>query len=501
VTLTFAEGAIVAKRFRLEAMIGEGGMGSVWAATNTNTLRRVALKVLKGERVDDPRIRKRFLREGRAASAVRHPNVVEILDVLELDDGSPAMVMELLEGEALGRKLRRELRLSLSETASVLLPVISAVGTAHALGIVHRDLKPDNIFLTRMPDGTVTVKVLDFGIAKFSVVELQGEQTEGLTGTGAIVGTPHYMSPEQVFAEEVVDYRSDIWSLGIILYECVSGVRPTRGDNFGQTMKLIATGRFPRLADIVPDLPRDVIDIVGRMLSAEKEDRPALREVQAVLEPHSQVTVLAFAEPVLVPVRATLDASSSSGALPATVASSPSARALSAPSGPSTSPSRAADRMPTTLAAPEGSPDAPRGDGGTQNSVGVTFSGQRPRVRWPLAAAAVAVAGVAVAVVFVARPASTPGGRAPTATAAAAADANATAMTAPVAVASPVVGEASAATTGATAPPSATRPTASARTRARAGERDTPVRPLASGAPSSTTAPSTPGGLVEKPPF
>src|SRR5262249_38047907 len=152
-----AAGALLAGRFRLVRLLGEGGMGIVWEATNINTLRRVALKMLKPTGEGDERVRRRFLREGRAASAVQHPNVVEVLDMIELEDGSPVMVMELLEGESLAHRLKRLGALPLGETASLLLPALSAVGAAHAQGIVHRDLKPHNIFLSRAPDGACIV--------------------------------------------------------------------------------------------------------------------------------------------------------------------------------------------------------------------------------------------------------------------------------------------------------------------------------------------------------
>src|SRR5689334_8351676 len=143
--IELAAGALISARYRLERRLGEGGMGVVWAADDTQAGGRVAIKIMKAS--DDPDARRRFLREGRAASAVRHPGVVRILDVLELDDGAPAIAMELLEGESLREALAREGRLALPALLDVIAQVIAAVGTAHALGVVHRDLKPENIFL------------------------------------------------------------------------------------------------------------------------------------------------------------------------------------------------------------------------------------------------------------------------------------------------------------------------------------------------------------------
>src|SRR5688500_1886807 len=198
-------------------------MGVVWAARHLESGVLVALKFLRTGHggADDPDSLKRFLREARAAASVRHPHVVAIREVLELPDGRPVMVMELLAGETLRNRLSRAPRLSLEEVAAILLPVASAVGTAHAQGIVHRDLKPDNIFLSRDAGGAPLVKVLDFGIAKVTrASDDHASHGHGLTGSGEVLGTPNYMAPEQVFGERDIDQRCDIWALGVILYEC-----------------------------------------------------------------------------------------------------------------------------------------------------------------------------------------------------------------------------------------------------------------------------------------
>src|SRR5882724_1663838 len=181
-------GSVIAGRYRLDRVLGEGGMGCVWAATHTLTNKRVAIKLLKAE-VASPETLRRFVREARAASAVRHPNVVEVHDILSLDDGSPAMVMDLLEGETLAQLLERTGQIELADLAAIMAPVLSAVGSAHAVGIVHRDLKPDNIFLARLGDGRVEPMVLDFGIAK--VLPFSEEMPVGtaLTEGGTMLGT------------------------------------------------------------------------------------------------------------------------------------------------------------------------------------------------------------------------------------------------------------------------------------------------------------------------
>ena len=258
-------------------------MGEVWAVEHTITRRRAALKILGLALREKPEMRARFLREARAASSVEHPNVVEILDVFELEDGTPAIVMELLEGETLRAKLERDGPLSLPETARMLGPAASAVAAAHALGIVHRDLKPDNIFLSGT-ERPAHVKVLDFGIAKVD----EGDDRTGLTATGSFLGTPHYMAPEQAFGEKDVDGRADIWALGVILYECVSGARPVEGDHAGQVLKQLARGVITPLEFVAPDVSADVARMVGRMLERERGERLAdLDEVIHLLELHA----------------------------------------------------------------------------------------------------------------------------------------------------------------------------------------------------------------------
>ena len=180
--MSLAPGALIAGKFRLERSLGEGGMGVVWQAVHTVTRKPVALKFLKRDGSDDGRAIQRFLREARAACAVRHPNVVAVHDVLELEDGSPVMVMDFLEGETLAQRLSRERTLRLAEASRIMSLVCAAVGAAHALGIVHRDLKPENIFLSTSRAGS-DIKVLDFGIAKLTANDGDAAATGTATGT------------------------------------------------------------------------------------------------------------------------------------------------------------------------------------------------------------------------------------------------------------------------------------------------------------------------------
>jgi serine/threonine protein kinase len=288
-------------------------MGSVWAARHVVTGKSIALKFLKRPAASREVVR-RFAREARAACAVQHPNVREIYDVLELEDGLPVMVMECLEGESLADRLDREGKLELDEAARILLQVVSAVGTAHALGIVHRDLKPENIFLTE--GGHPAVRVLDFGIAKLAPVD--GENETHLTATGTMVGTPCYMAPEQVFGERDIDHRIDIWALGLLLYRTLTGVLPTQAENVGQVMKVIVTKSIRPIEEVDATVPDELARLVNRMLSRNRNARPRdLLEVQAVLAKFTDAVVPSFEAP------STALQSSSETAKPAIVPSTP----------------------------------------------------------------------------------------------------------------------------------------------------------------------------------
>jgi hypothetical protein len=291
-----APGTVLGGRYRLERVLGVGGMGTVWAVEDLETGARRALKLVNAEGEGDGAAgatgsRRRFLREARAASAVQHPNVVTIYDVLDRDDAPPALVMELLDGESLRARLDRDGALPLDALADVLVPVISAVGAAHALGVVHRDLKPENIFLA----GGV-VKVLDFGIAKLTTLDDEAMRSTGLT-TG-VLGTPAYMAPEQVFGEHDLDHRVDIWALGILVYEALAGECPTRGANVGQVLKHVVSLPFTPIEERVAGLPRELAALVARMLTRDRDGRPDLHEVLAVLGPHARHPAPSFGPPL-----------------------------------------------------------------------------------------------------------------------------------------------------------------------------------------------------------
>ena len=292
-------GATIQGRFTLDQFLGEGGMGAVWAAHHVLTGKPVALKILKGVGEEQ---RRRFVQEARVAAAIRHPNVVDIHDVIELEDGRPALVMDLLDGEPLDVALERKGKFELVELMQLMLSVLAGLGAAHAEGIVHRDMKPENIFLCVSPSGEHSVKLLDFGIAKLTALASAIRHTSALTQTGSVLGTPMYMAPEQVFGEKGIDHRADFWSLGIVIYECLTGECPIQGDNVGQLFKSISQRDFPPIAKRVPDLPPGLAELIDSMLSIKPEDRPdSAREIAQSVAFHTGLTLPAIAEPRWLP--------------------------------------------------------------------------------------------------------------------------------------------------------------------------------------------------------
>jgi serine/threonine-protein kinase len=277
-------GAVIAGRFRVDRLIAEGGMCRVYAAQHTLTRKHLALKVLRRAHAANPSMRRRFLREARAACAVRHRNVLEIDDVIELADSTLVLVMDRLEGESLAKKLFRRGRLPLAELAPIAIQVIDAVSAAHAVGIVHRDLKPENIFVGPGAGGVPSVKVIDFGIAKLTASNGDAERTDPETRRGDMLGTPYYMAPEQVVGDVAVDHRADIWAIGVILYEGLSGTRPVDGETVPQILLRTARGTIVPLEQRVSGLPIRLVKLVGRMLRRDRDERPSsLRELRLVL--------------------------------------------------------------------------------------------------------------------------------------------------------------------------------------------------------------------------
>jgi serine/threonine-protein kinase len=234
-------GHVIAGRYRLVQRLGQGGMGSVWSAEHLELRSKVAVKLIVPRYANDPDMLSRFVREARAAAALRSPHVVQIFDS-GLDEGLAFIAMEQLEGESLAARLDREHTLSPKLTATVVTHVARAITRAHEANLVHRDLKPENIFLVQNEDELVA-KVLDFGIAKVLAGE-DGEPPSTRTETGKLVGSPYYMSPEQARGRDV-DFRSDLWAIGVLAYECLIGKRPFTGISLGEIILAICTEPEP----------------------------------------------------------------------------------------------------------------------------------------------------------------------------------------------------------------------------------------------------------------
>ncbi|HEX4447559.1 MAG TPA: serine/threonine-protein kinase [Polyangiaceae bacterium] len=247
--MQLAANVVIAERFRLNRQLGQGGMGSVWHATHLALDIPCAVKFIEGEIAQLPEAQARFEREAKAAAQLRSPHVVQILDH-GVWLGTPYIAMELLDGEDLGKRLTRIGRMSPNETLRVVGQVTRALTKAHSVGIVHRDLKPDNIFLVPDDDREIA-KVLDFGIAKATGSGIDGSNTK----TGAMLGTPYYMSPEQAQGIKAVDARSDLWSLAVIVFQALTGKLPFESEALGDLLVRIIVAPVPMPSQYVQDLP------------------------------------------------------------------------------------------------------------------------------------------------------------------------------------------------------------------------------------------------------
>ena len=260
-------GEVLASKYRLEELLGSGGMGHVYRAVNQDVGRLVAIKVLRAEHAQNPQVVERFLREARAANLVRHPNVVDVLDVGRETAGAPFIVQELLEGEDLAHLVeRRGGRLPLEEVVDILGPVIDAVAEAHARGVIHRDIKPENVFLAKGPRAPIP-KLLDFGISKVSAPDLRA------TEVGVMMGTPAYMPPEQVRGARDANPQTDVWALGVMLFELISGRMPFDEGDAPALFVAIATRDAPTLLDIGAEVPPEISRVVARCLRRSPGER------------------------------------------------------------------------------------------------------------------------------------------------------------------------------------------------------------------------------------
>jgi len=265
------EGQILAGKFRIERVLGQGGMGIVVSATHLQLDERVALKFLLPDALANPEAVERFAREARAAVKIKSEHVARVSDVGTLESGSPYMVMEYLHGEDLAAWVRHHGALAVPEAIEFLLQACEAIAEAHALGIVHRDLKPANLFVTRRVDGSPCVKVLDFGISKLTVPGAAAEF--GMTKTSTVMGSPLYMSPEQMSSSRNVDMRTDIWALGVILYEILTGRVPFEAETMPQLCGMILQDPPRPIQELRPDLPQALQQVMLRCLEKDRERR------------------------------------------------------------------------------------------------------------------------------------------------------------------------------------------------------------------------------------
>jgi hypothetical protein len=281
-------GLVLGGRYLIERLLGEGGMGAVYQAAHTHMRKRFAVKVLHPEMSRLPEVVARFEREAMAAAHIDHPNVAAATDFGKLDDGSFFLVLEYIEGSSL-REAIDEGRLELGRAIHITRQIASALGRAHALGIVHRDLKPENVMLVAREGDENVVKVLDFGIAKVPVGELGGDHRtpgEALTQLGMVYGTPEYMAPEQALGQ-AVDPRADLYALGVMLFEMLTGARPYEHESKVTLLGMHVTAPIPRMADRVPEasFPAEIDAIVTKLLAKEASARFAdARELVEALD-------------------------------------------------------------------------------------------------------------------------------------------------------------------------------------------------------------------------
>ena len=267
------EGDVLAGKYRVERVLGSGGMGVVVSAVHVELNERVGLKFLLGAAAQRPEYVARFLREAQAAVRIKSEHVARVSDVGRLENGAPYMVMEFLAGRDLSEVLRAKGRLSIETVVDYVLQAIEAVAEAHSLGIVHRDLKPANLFLTKRADGSPLVKVLDFGISKALTPAPGSAPDPALTKTTGMLGTPYYVPPEQIRSARKVDPRADVWALGVILHELIAGTPPFHAETVHGLLAAILEESPVRLREVLPGAPASLEATILRCL----EKDPGLR--------------------------------------------------------------------------------------------------------------------------------------------------------------------------------------------------------------------------------
>jgi serine/threonine-protein kinase len=302
-----APGEILAGKYRIDRVLGKGGMGYVLHAVHTQLDQPVAIKFLSPDLCEKREAVARFLREARAAVRIQSEHVARVIDVGTLDDGAPFMVMEYLEGHDLAAELEFRDRLLVSAAIDYVLQACEALAEAHANGIVHRDLKPANLFLTRRADGSAFIKVLDFGISKALVGEgdALAPPAASLTATQGLIGSPHYMSPEQVRKPKDVDARTDIWSLGIILHELLTGLPPFMSDTPMSVLAAVVSDPPPSVREVRPEVSEGLQAVIFKCLEKDVSRRyQSVAELAEALRPHAPAHCAASISRIIGVIRA-----------------------------------------------------------------------------------------------------------------------------------------------------------------------------------------------------
>ncbi len=266
------EGDLLAGKYRIEKILGAGGMGVVVAAYHLQLDQRVAIKFLLPEVLGNAEAVGRFVREARASVKIMSEHVARVIDVGTLENSAPFMVMEYLDGGDLSAWLEQRGALPIEQAVEFILQACEAIAEAHGLGIVHRDLKPANLFCIRRPDGILSVKVLDFGISKLTGSQLSGSGM-GMTRTTSVMGSPLYMSPEQLQSSRDVDTRTDIWSLGVVLYELLTKQVPFAGETLPELCIKIVNQPTPLIRNVRPDVPIGLEQVVCKCLEKDRNKR------------------------------------------------------------------------------------------------------------------------------------------------------------------------------------------------------------------------------------
>jgi serine/threonine protein kinase len=277
-------GRVVEGKYRIGGLLGRGGMSAVYEAEHVRLGRAVAIKLLHPTLADDAEAIARLRQEAEVVSAIGHPNICQVLDLGMTPDGSPFLVMERLVGESLAERLERAGMLTFEELAPIMRQILAALAAAHDKGILHRDLKPENVFICepRHGSGRRTAKLLDFGISKS--ISYDFVEAQRLTHTGMVMGTPYYMAPEQARGDSTLDQRVDLWAVGVILYEALTGRRPFVASNYNALLVRILTSRPRSVQKVLPGLRDEVAALVDRALSKLREDRfQTAREFDAAI--------------------------------------------------------------------------------------------------------------------------------------------------------------------------------------------------------------------------